>query len=597
MGDIKSAGQGDKPEVELLDGQKVRSHVTRVRRRLIRLSRRRKKRSVKLSVKTVERDRSRSPLNLTVSPCSRRSTDSAAALATPSPAADFPAAAAPAAAAAAVASSLKARLCDFFSVNETSAGVLEDRTRALCTYYVGLSGIERPVFLRTLAADYGLDRHSVHQGALQVANNLSSRRVASDLVTVRAAERLRQVTVPRYQSLFTQISRLDNGVRFLANLRSDVIGILKSPGVDQDCPHLMTMNTCLHQLLSIWLALGSLQLERITWQTPCDLLQKISAYEAVQPIRNLTELRRRVGPYRRCFCFTHSALPREPLIVVHTALTQNISRTIQSIVGGVSGRGQVIGSDCEEDNNMSNCVEDNKRINTAVFYSITSTQRGLQGVELGGQVIKRVVVDLVSEFPRMSQFASLSPVPGFKDWLLDEINNYNRLREMGEDPQQLLLTSYELAEMSAVFNVPVVVLFSVLRQVLSSDEWIEQPQVVQVLQTPLLRLCARYLYVEKKRGYALNPVANFHLRNGAVLWRLNWLADTSPRGVSVSCTIMANYRYYLEDIDSNSRSYAENQVLAASDQVLDLVRQLPATSQIASSNCQQRDPLPPVIGR
>jgi malonyl-CoA decarboxylase len=250
----------------------------------------------------------------------------------------------------------------------------------------------------------------------------------------------------------------------------------------------------------------------------------------------------------------------------------------------VGGARHTAGSDSESSINEDVTVEDTKRINTAVFYSITSTQRGLQGVELGGQVIKRVVLDLVTEFPRMMQFASLSPVPGFRDWMLEEISTYVRLREMGEDPQQLLLTAYELAEMSAVFNVPEMVLFSVLREVLSGDDWIEQPHVVNVLQAPLLRLCARYLYVEKKRGYALNPVANFHLRNGAVLWRLNWLADTSPRGVTVSCTIMANYRYYLDDIDSNSRNYAENQVLAASDQVLDLVRQLPASTQVATVN-------------
>lgn len=149
------------------------------------------------------------------------------------------------------------------------------------------------------------------------------------------------------------------------------------------------------------------------------------------------------------------------------------------------------------------------------------------------------------------------------------------LVDLGEEPAQLLLTSYELVEMSSLFNVSEAVVFTVLRDILAGDEWIEQPHIVNILKTPLMRLCARYLYVEKKRGYAINPVANFHLHNGAVLWRLNWLADSSPRGVAVSCTIMANYRYYLDETDTNRRKYVESQILTASDQVLDLLRQIP----------------------
>jgi len=316
---------------------------------------------------------------------------------------------------------------------------------------------------------------------------------------------------------------------------------------------------------------GFLQLERITWESPCDMLQKISDYEAVHPIRNWTDLKRRVGSYRRCFVFTHNSMPREPVVVLHTALTNEISSSIQSIV-----QHPRLGSPLSDpDNSNSPPVEkpeDPSLITTAIFYSITSTQKGLGGVELGNYLIKSVVKELLQEFPQMHQFSSLSPIPGFKDWLISQINVCINAYNAGEEPENDVLLDEEMFELKNALATSGRGLFETFKKALVNNIWVQEKDLSIALEKPLTRLCARYLYSEKRRGFALNPVANFHLRNGAMMWRINWLADTTPRGLGASCGLMVNYRYFLGQTEQNSKDYMESQRIAASDQVMGLVR-------------------------
>ncbi|XP_048726703.2 malonyl-CoA decarboxylase, mitochondrial isoform X1 [Caretta caretta] len=316
------------------------------------------------------------------------------------------------------------------------------------------------------------------------------------------------------------------------------------------------MNGTLKSMLSEWFSTGFLNLERVTWQSPCEVLQKISDSEAVHPVRNWIDMKRRVGSYRRCYFFAHCAIPREPLIVLHVALTNEISSSIQAIVKEVPPLE----------------TEDMNKITTAIFYSISLTQQGLQGVELGTHLIKRVVKELQGKFPQIKVFSSLSPIPGFTKWLIGLLSS--QTKEQGRNE---LFTDAECKEISEITGDPAA---EKLKRLLTNNEWVRSEKLVKALHSPFMRLCAWYLYGEKHRGYALNPVANFHLQNGAVLWRINWMADTSPRGITASCGMMVNYRYFLEDTASISAGYLGTKHIKASEQVLSLVSQFQQNSKL-----------------
>lgn len=177
-----------------------------------------------------------------------------------------------------------------------------------------------------------------------------------------------------------------------------------------------------------------------------------------------------------------------------------------------------------------------------------------------------------NEFPHLGAFSSLSPIPGFTKWLLGLLNMQGKDHGRNE-----LFTDSECKEISEVIGDPV---HESLKGFLSSGEWVKSEKLVQALQGPLMRLCAWYLYGEKHRGYALNPVANFHLQNGAVMWRINWMADSSPKGLTSSCGLMVNYRYYLEETGPNSITYLGSKNIKASEQVLSLVAQFQKNSKL-----------------
>ncbi|XP_012868378.1 PREDICTED: malonyl-CoA decarboxylase, mitochondrial [Dipodomys ordii] len=316
------------------------------------------------------------------------------------------------------------------------------------------------------------------------------------------------------------------------------------------------MNGVLKAMLSEWFSSGFLNLERVTWHSPCEVLQKISEAEAVHPVKNWLDMKRRVGPYRRCYFSSHCSTPGDPLIVLYVALTSDITNNIQAIV-----------KDCP----LSE-TEDKNKIAAAIFYSISLIQQGLQGVELGTFLIKQVVRELQKEFPHLGAFSSLSPIPGFTKWLLGLLSL--QAKEHGKNE---LFTDSESRDIAEATGGPA---HETLRAYLSSNEWVKSAKLVCALQAPLMRLCAWYLYGEKHRGYALNPVANFHLQNGAVLWRINWMADSSPRGLTSSCGLMVNYRYFLEETSTNSVAYLGSKTIKASEQVLGLVAQFQKHSKL-----------------
>uniref|UniRef100_A0A8C5Q6C4 Malonyl-CoA decarboxylase, mitochondrial n=2 Tax=Leptobrachium leishanense TaxID=445787 RepID=A0A8C5Q6C4_9ANUR len=418
-------------------------------------------------------------------------------------------------------------------------------------YYRALETGERATFLGKLATEFGVDHAQVTELSSRVVQAQQKR----DMGTVLQVEdRLRYYLTPQYKLLFSHISKLEGGMKFLVDLRADLIESLASKLAEG--PHIREMNGVLRSMLSEWFSVGFLNLERITWQSPCEVLQKISEYEAVHPVRNWTDMKRRVGPYRRCYTFGHSAMPGEPLIVLHVALMQQIASSIQAIVKEIP----------------PSELEDGNKIKSAIFYSISLTQQGLQGVELGTYLIKRVVKELQVEFPQINEFSSLSPIPGFTKWLVGVLGSQSK-----ESSKSDLFLDSECKEISDLTGLPFP---DSLKRLFSSCEWMRSERLVKTLEAPLMRLCAWYLYGEKHRGCALNPVANFHLQNGAVMWRLNWAADTSPRGGTTSCGMMVNYRYFLENTSANSARYLRTKHIEASDQILGLVAQFKKNSKL-----------------
>ncbi|XP_053305305.1 malonyl-CoA decarboxylase, mitochondrial [Spea bombifrons] len=418
-------------------------------------------------------------------------------------------------------------------------------------YYKALDRGDRATFLGKLATEFGVD----HAQVTELSGKVVQAQQKRDTGTVLQVEdRLRYYLTPQYKVLFSHISKLEGGMKFLVDLRADIVESLASKLADG--PHIREMSGVLKSMLSEWFSVGFLNLERITWQSPCELLQKISEYEAVHPVRNWTDMKRRVGPYRRCYAFAHSSMPGEPLIMLHVALMQQISGSIQAIVKEIP----------------ASEVEDGNKIKSAIFYSISLTQQGLQGVELGTYLIKRVVKELQAEFPQIEEFSSLSPIPGFTKWLVGVLNS--QTKDGGKT--ELFLES-ECKEISDIAGGPA---SESLKRLFNSNEWMRSERLVKALEAPLMRLCSWYLYGEKHRGFALNPVANFHLQNGAIMWRLNWMADTSPRGATASCGMMVNYRYFLENTSANSTKYLRTKHIEASEQVLNLVSQFKRHSKL-----------------
>ncbi|CAF3017145.1 unnamed protein product [Rotaria socialis] len=354
---------------------------------------------------------------------------------------------------------------------------------------------------------------------------------------IQTCENIHSYTEPKYAELFRLIGRQPDGVHSLVHLRADILKFL--PEIESP-EYVERMSESLRDLLATWFTTGLLQVERVTWQSPCEIVQRVSEYEAVHRIRNWTDLKRRLGPYRRCFVYTHHMMPNDPLVILHVGLVDNISNSIQTILNRVKSVSDVTEEILHEDPSL---------INSAIFYSISSTQPGLRGIELGNALIKRCVLQLQAEHPELEKFSSLSPIPDFRKWLLEELHSSS--------------TSIISSEIRSWFH-----------SLFSTSTWHLDETVLGEIRPILMRLCAYYLTQVKhsKTGYARDPVANFHLRNGAVVWRLNWLADRSERGWKQSLSMMVNYRYYTFDkIDRNSIDYIDKQKIQVDEQVSKLL--------------------------
>jgi malonyl-CoA decarboxylase len=302
-------------------------------------------------------------------------------------------------------------------------------------------------------------------------------------------------------------------------------------------PELKPLEQDLLRLFGSWFNPGFLELRKIDWNTPAAILEKLIAYEAVHEIRGWDDLRRRLAPDRRCYAFFHPALADEPLIFVEVALCRGLASKIAPLLAdGVQG-------DAELD------------ADTAIFYSISNCQPGLRGISFGNFLINFVVETLGGELPSLKHFATLSPIPGFRRWL------ERRLSAGGEN----LLVDYERAALGepALEN---------LRHALATKAFGGGEQATPAIEAILARLCAAYLTSSNEKRGPEDPVARFHLRNGARVERILWGANPRPRGLAESYGLMVNYVYESGMIEANHEKFVTEGKIAMSPEVAQMLK-------------------------
>ena len=387
--------------------------------------------------------------------------------------------------------------------------------QALLDAYAAAAPADRVGFLNALAESFGPDRERVEQAieALQ-----------RDGFDGESANRLHMAAEARRQELIRRLNQAPGGTAALIRMRETLLDNLK------DNPQLKPVDGDFVHLLASWFNRSFLVLRRIDWTTPAHILERIIRYEAVHEIKNWDDLRNRLAsPDRRCYGFFHPQLADEPLIFVEVALTEEIPGAIAPLLA--LDRTPIRAADAT----------------TAVFYSISNTQRGLGGISFGNFLIKQVVEELKRELPNLETFVTLSPVPDFARWL-----NAERTAETSQ------------------------VLTPAMKDTLTTldrPDWPQNEETVEQVRATLIPLAAHYfLRARDARGRPFDSVARFHLGNGARLEQLNFLGDTSEKSMQQAFGLMVNYLYDLDEIESNHEAFVEKGTVAASATVRKLLK-------------------------
>ena len=405
------------------------------------------------------------------------------------------------------------------SDGETNA---RQRITELLSFYLATNDIDRQRLLTRLDSDFISNDTQIRQGIqayLDAKDAISRTRAEGQLLASLESPRL---------NILRQFNLLPNGIHALVDLRADLFRLTQGDeflALDQD----------LLRLFAAWFDVGFLELRRIGWGSPASLLEKLIRYEAVHEIKSWSDLRNRLDSDRRCYSFFHGRMPDEPLIFVEVALVREVATNVQALL------------------DETQPTLDPEQATTAIFYSISNAQAGLRGVSMGEFLIKRVVQQLLVEYPRLRTFATLSPIPGFGRWLEKRLLDPAYQASIPAVIEELLLTSGRTRA-------------EAIQQLLNSEIDANPPNQVK-FQSWLKSECAYYLLHEKSRKQPLDPVARFHFSNGASLGQIDWLADTSPHGLHQSCGLMVNYLYKLREIDGNHHAYAQNGKLATASDI------------------------------
>jgi malonyl-CoA decarboxylase len=401
---------------------------------------------------------------------------------------------------------------------EAKGGEVSARTRAaaLAQTYLKLDDAARHAFLRIISLEFGPNPAQVAAAHARYQQAVGSAAQWDAEAELRAALRSARIRI------LTQFNAIPQGVKFLVDLRADLLRYL------EEDPELGPLDRELESRLAAWFDVGFLELQRITWNAPAALLEKLIEYEAVHEIRSWADLKNRLDSDRRLYAFFHPRMPMEPLIFVEVALTDRLADNVQALL----------------DENAP--VFDARRADTAIFYSISNTQAGLRGVSFGSFLLKRVIDDLQRDFPKLRHFATLSPLPGFAKWV-------------AKNPQELAAQGLDLDAAQ-----------------LAAGVWVQDASAARRTNEALAELAARYLTLAKAvRGDGRQPqdaVARFHLGNGACIERINPGGDASAKGMQQSFGVMVNYLYDLDQLETNVESFAREGAIATSAAIRRLAR-------------------------
>ncbi|WP_169306337.1 malonyl-CoA decarboxylase domain-containing protein [Paracoccus hibiscisoli] len=320
---------------------------------------------------------------------------------------------------------------------------------------------------------------------------------------------------PARQTLLRRLNMAPGATLQLVRMRQDLLAAMRAD------PDLAAIDADFAHLLASWFNRGFLSMRRIDWNAPAAILEKLMEYESVHQMQGWPDLKRRLADNdRRLYAFFHPATGDEPLIFVEVALTQGVPDAIAPILTAPDAR-------------------EPAAANTAVFYSINNSLAGLKGVSFGNFLIKQVVAVLSAELPDLRTFVTLSPVPGFAAWL------------------------------AAQQDAPTVA----LREALTMAAWQTDPGAAEALHPQVMAVAARYIVQAKGRGGApADPVARFHLGNGACAHRLNWPADLSPGALASAHGLMINYLYELDRIEDRHEAFVRDGTVAHGAQLADALK-------------------------
>ena len=392
--------------------------------------------------------------------------------------------------------------------------------REVLQRFEGLDDTDKTAFFLTLAEAFGPDAEKIRAAANAFHNDQPDTLV----------ELLKAVEPPR-QDLFRRLNMAPHGTASLVNMRELLLARLS------DRPQLRSVDADLKHLLASWFNRGFLRLQKIDWHSPAVVLEKLMRYESVHPIQGWDDLHRRLNDDRRCFGFFHPALPEEPLIFVEVALTRGIAAEIAPLIDPDAP------------------LADPYTADTAIFYSINNALKGLRGISFGNFLLKQVLSELSAELPNLRHFVTLSPMPRFAEGLRLLCTGEAQDWPVAQEDKALDDFQSTLKERTGRASPCAAI------QNLLDDRSVENERL---LAGPLARLGLLYLVELKHVGNCYDPVAGFHLANGAMLERINVFADRSAHGEAQSHSVMVNYRYDPDQVVANHEAFVRDGRIAMS---------------------------------
>ncbi len=394
------------------------------------------------------------------------------------------------------------------------------RAQGLSRWYASATPAERRDMWLLMSEQFVADPQITKQAQAQFAAKVGTPDEAAAEVHYRRA------TVSPRRRLLQRISAFPEGIRFLVDLRADMLAHLKAD------KRLQALDVEMEYMFSTWFDVGFLDLRRISWHSPASLIEKLIKYEAVHDIKSWSDVKNRLDSDRRCYGFFHPRLPDDPLIFVEVALMDGMADSITPLL------------------DESADATDLRKATTAIFYSISNTQVGLRGVGFGDSLIKRVVETLKDEFPKLKTFATLSPIPGFRAWL-------------GKHAAAMLvkLDDKSRAQLAQALGCEV----PSAKHLLDGADAALALDAKSPVRKTLLQCAAHYLSAQWHEGKPLDPVARFHLGNGARVERLNWAGDPSSKGLKQSSGLMVNYLYDLKRLDKHRTLLAQGKIAVSAD--------------------------------